>query len=140
MMREPPCGRNGAKTKRMKRILLIGAHNLFRQALAVVLGQEPDLEVMAQAGSLAEARGLWRAYDMAVVVDLRMPDGNAAEFVSDLRSQSTPRCKVLVLTERLASEDHVRAGAAGADGVLSTAGPVHERIDSLTRLGGTGAQ
>jgi len=121
----------------MKRILLIGAHNLFREALAVVLGQEPDLEVMAQVGSLAEARGVWRACDMAVVVDLRMPDGNAAEFVSDLRSQSTPRYKVLVLTDSLASEDHVRAGAAGADEVLSTAASLHEIIYVLKRLGGT---
>ena len=124
-------------TQRMKRILVVGAHNLFRQALAVVLGQEPDLEVMAQAGSLAEARGLWRAYDMAVVVDLRMPDGNAAEFVSDLRSQSTPRCNVLVLTESLASEEHLRAGAAGAEEVLCTAVSLHEIIDVLRRLGGT---
>ena len=137
MMREPPCGRNGAKTKRMKRILLIGAHNLLREALAVVLGQEHELEVMAQAGSLAEARGVWRACDMAVVLNLLMPDGNPVEFVSDLRSQSTPRCKVLVLTESLASEDHVRAGAAGADEVLSTAVPLHEIIDVLKRLGGT---
>ncbi len=121
----------------MKRILLIGAHNSFREALAVVLGQEPDLEVLAQAGSLAEAREVWRACDMAVVVDLRMPDGNAAEFVSDLRSQSTPRCNVLVLTESLASEDHVRAGAVGVDEVLSTAVSLQEIIDVLKRLGDT---
>jgi len=49
----------------MKRILLIGAHNSFREALAVVLGQEPDLEVLAQAGSLAERvrsgeRAIWQ--------------------------------------------------------------------------------
>ena len=121
----------------MKRILLIGAHNSFREALAVVLGQEPDLEVLAQAGSLAEAREVWRACDMAVVVDLRMPDGNAVEFASDLRSQSTPRCNVLVLTESLASEDHVRAGAVGVDEVLSTAVSLQEIIDVLKRLGDT---
>ena len=121
----------------MKRILLVGAHNLFREALAVVLRQEPDLEVMAQAGSLAEARGVWRACDMAVVVDLRLPDGNAVEFVSALRSQSTPRCNMLVLTDSLASEEHVRAGAVGAYEVLSTAVSLHEIIDVLKRLGGT---
>jgi two-component system response regulator DevR len=121
---------------KMKRILLIGAHNLFREALAVVLGQEPDLEVMAQAGSLAEARGVLRACDMAVVIDLRMPDGDAAQFVSDLSSRSTPRCEVLALTDSLAGEDHVRAGAAGADEVLPTAASLHQIIDVLKRSGG----
>ena len=123
----------------MKRIVLIGAHNLFREALAVVLGHEPDLEVMAQAGSLAEARGVLRACDMAVVMDFRMPaGGDAAQFVSDLRSRSTPRCEVLALTDSLAGEDHdVRAGAAaGADEVLPTAASLHQIIDVLKRLGG----
>ena len=58
----------------MKRILMVGAHNVFRQALVVAVGQEPDLEVVAQAGSLAEARQVWRTCDVAVVMDLLMPD------------------------------------------------------------------
>jgi hypothetical protein len=35
---------------------VVGAHNVFRQSLAVAVGQEPDLEVVEQAGLLAEAR------------------------------------------------------------------------------------
>jgi len=42
---------------------------------------------------------------------------------------------VLVLTESLASEDHVRAGAVGVDEVLSTAVSPQEIIDVLKRLG-----
>jgi DNA-binding NarL/FixJ family response regulator len=122
---------------RMKRLLLVGAHNVFRQALAVVVGQEPDLEVAAQAGSLAEARRVSRACDVAVV-DLPMPDGDGAQFVWELRrSQSTPRCTVVVLTESLAGEDHLRARAAGVEGVLSKAASLQELIGALKRLGGT---
>jgi DNA-binding NarL/FixJ family response regulator len=116
--------------------LLVGAHNVFRQALAVAVGQEPDLEVVAQAGLLAEARQVWRTCDVAVVMDLLMPDGDGAQFVCELRSQSTPRrCSVLVLTESLAGEDHIRTRAAGADEVLSKAASLQETIDALNRLG-----
>ncbi len=76
------------RVARMKRIFLVGAHNLFRQALAVVVGQEPDLEVVVQAGLLAEARRAPRACDVAVVVDLRMPDGDAAQLVGELRASA----------------------------------------------------
>jgi two-component system response regulator DevR len=118
----------------VKRILVVGAHNVFRQSLAVAVGQEPDLEVVVQAGSLAEARQVWRTCDVAVVMDLLMPDGDGAQFVWELRSQSTPRCNVLVLTESLVGEDHVRARAAGADVVLSKAASRQEIIDALKRV------
>jgi two-component system, NarL family, response regulator DesR len=124
----------------MKRLLLVGAHNVFRQALAVVVGQEPDLEVAAQAGSLAEARQVSRACDVAVV-DLPMPDGDGAQSVGELRrSQSTPpRCTVVVLTEKslAGEEDHLRARAAGVEEVLSKAASLQELIGALKRLGGT---
>ena len=38
------------------RVMLVEDHAAFRQALAFLLANEPDLEVVAQAGSLAEAR------------------------------------------------------------------------------------
>jgi len=38
----------------MIRILLVEDHVIFRNALALLLGREPDLEVVTQAGSLAE--------------------------------------------------------------------------------------
>jgi DNA-binding NarL/FixJ family response regulator len=38
------------------RVTLVEDHLSFRQALAFLLGREPDIEVVAQAGSLAQAR------------------------------------------------------------------------------------
>ena len=62
----------------MIRVLLVEDHAAFREALAFLLGREPDLEVVAQAGSLAEARGaLGGSLDVAVV-DLGLPTGTGA--------------------------------------------------------------
>jgi DNA-binding NarL/FixJ family response regulator len=119
----------------VKRILVVGAHNVFRQSLAVAVEQAPDLEVVAQAGLLAEARQVWRTCDVAVVMDLLMPDGDGAQFVWEIRSQSTPRCSVLVLTESPAGEDHIRTRAGSADEVLSKGASLQETIDALKRLG-----
>jgi hypothetical protein len=41
---------------RIVRIILVEDHAAFRQALAFLRGHEPDLEVVAPAGSLAQAR------------------------------------------------------------------------------------
>ena len=50
-------------------------HLSFRQSLAFLLSREPDLEVVAQAGSLAEARELLDIPLEVAVVDLNLPDG-----------------------------------------------------------------
>ena len=45
-------------TKETKRILLVTHHNAFREAMAIRLDQEEDLEVAWQAGSVAGTRGV----------------------------------------------------------------------------------
>ena len=44
--------------KDRKRILLVAAHNVFRESLAARLSQEEDLEVAWQAGSVADTRDI----------------------------------------------------------------------------------
>src|SRR5215203_2674246 len=73
------------------RVMLVEDHTAFRQALAFLLDQEPGIEVVAQSGSLAEAREALIAegrLDVAVL-DLR-PRGKAsgARRVSVLRSRT----------------------------------------------------
>ena len=72
----------------MSRIFLQEDHSWCRRALANLLEREPDLEVVAEAGSLIEARDEASAkapeIDLALI-DLLLPDGIGTDVIKDLR-------------------------------------------------------
>ncbi len=100
------------------RVALVDDEPLIRGGLAAVVGAEPDLEVVGQAGDGSEVLDLvGRTSPDVVLMDVRMPgvDGIAATRAL-VRAGSAAR--VLVLTT-FANDDHVfDALAAGADGFL----------------------
>jgi len=114
------------------RVLLVEDHASFREPLAFMLGREPDLEVVAQAGSVAEARHMLAGVDLAVV-DLGLPDGDGTGIIGPLRAAS-PRGIVLVLTASPDREAHARAVEAGAAGVLHKSVRLGEVVAAARRL------
>jgi DNA-binding NarL/FixJ family response regulator len=118
----------------MQRLLLVEDHASFRQTLALVFDQEPDFKVVAQAGTVAEARRVMedRAADLAVV-DLSLPDGEGVELIGDLR-EANPHFAALVLTASFDRAEHARAVEAGAAGVLHKSADVDEILDATRRL------
>src|SRR5215210_8134341 len=100
------------------RIMLIEDQADFRRLMEALLARQPDLEVVAQAGSLAEARSHPAAvrFDVAVL-DLGLPDGNGADLISEL-GRGNPDAAVLVLSASLHPTNLERATEAGADEVL----------------------
>jgi DNA-binding NarL/FixJ family response regulator len=102
---------------RTVRVMLVEDHVAFREAIAFLLTHEPDLEVVAQAGSLAEAREvLARRLDVAVI-DLGLPDGDGSELVGELR-RANPGISVLVLSAAMGPGHLDDVVKAGADAVL----------------------
>jgi two-component system nitrate/nitrite response regulator NarL len=120
------------------RIMLVEDHVSFRQALAFMFDRDPGFEVVAQAGSLAEAR-----HDLderetpegidAAVIDLSLPDGNGVELIEDLRSHN-PGLTVLVLSATLSQANLAKAMEAGADGVLDKLAGPGEIFGELRRV------
>jgi DNA-binding NarL/FixJ family response regulator len=116
--------------------LLVDDHASTREPLAFMLGQEPDFTVVAQAGSLAEARQALAEVGAGVdvaVVDLGLPDGSGDELIGVLRA-ANPRAVALVLTYFSDQERLARAVQAGASGVLHKSAPVTEVMDAVRRL------
>lgn len=82
----------------MIRLLLADDENMFRDALAMLLGLQDDLEVVAQAASGAEALAMGSAHEIDVaVLDLQMPgvDGIA---VAERLLASQPGLGCLIVT------------------------------------------
>jgi DNA-binding NarL/FixJ family response regulator len=120
------------------RVMLVEDHAAFRQALAFLLSGEPDLEVVAQAGSLAQARValLEEGLDVALL-DLALPDGNGADLIGELR-ESNPGVSVVVLSAAMGPGDLDEAVEAGADAVLDKIESLPTIANEVRRLGGSG--
>ncbi len=119
----------------MQRILLVEDHASFRQTLAYIFDGEADFEVVAQAGSLAEARrtAVGVGADLGVI-DLTLPDGEGVELIRELR-EANGDFAALILTASVDKTEHARAVEAGAAGVVHKSADVDEILDATRRLG-----
>jgi DNA-binding NarL/FixJ family response regulator len=121
------------------RLLLVEDHILFRDALALMLNRQPDLEVAGQCGSLAECRSLGddlADIDMALL-DVRLPDGDGTQLIEVLR-RANPRVKVLILTASFESGHLEKMAEVGADGVLDKTSDLKEIVAEVRRLASAG--
>lgn len=102
----------------MIRVLLVDDHPLVRDALAQLIGLEPDIEVTAVASTLAEARRRLAdgSFDVAVI-DLALPDGNGIELVREISARGEAT-RVLVLTGNEDQSILPQILAAGTTGIL----------------------
>ena len=114
----------------VKRILLVANHNAFREALAVRLNQEDDLEVAWQAGSITDTREVHLNGIDVALVDPLLPDGDGLELIREV-SVANPNALGLVLSHKLDPAMHHQALGAGADEVLSTNASMEEVINSV---------
>jgi DNA-binding NarL/FixJ family response regulator len=116
------------------RVLLIEDQTVLREALAVALSREPDIEVVGLAGTTAEARACVARTPVDVAVtELHLPDGPGTELIRDLRRRQ-PLVQVLVLTSIADRYDLAQALAAGAAGALHKTAPLAEIITAVRRL------
>ena len=119
----------------MQRILLVEDHTSFRQTLAYLFDQQPDFRVVAQAGTLVEARRAMEGSEADLgVIDLSLPDGEGTGLIAELRDANADFA-ALVLTASLDRADHASAVEAGAAGVLHKSADVDVILDATRRLG-----
>ncbi len=100
------------------RVFLVDDHEVVRRGVVDVLSTAPDLLVVGEAGTAAEA--LRTAPDLrpdVAVVDLRLPDGDGVQVAQELR-EAVPGIQVLILTSYSDDEALLHAVQAGAAGYL----------------------
>jgi PAS domain S-box-containing protein len=125
-------GEEGPEPEGGIRVLLVEDHASFREAAASVFEREPDFEVVGQAGSLAEARGMLEGVDVAVV-DLFLPDGWGKTLIEELR-EASPTAQALVLSASLERAQIARAVESGAAGVIHKSVGIDQVIEAVRRL------
>ncbi|MEU1486436.1 response regulator transcription factor [Streptomyces sp. NPDC005752] len=102
------------------RILLCDDHAVVRAGLLALLGGEPDIEVVGEAGSGEEAVALAaRLGPDVVLMDLQLGPGiDGVEATRRISAAGTGTVNVLVLTTYDTDADITRAIGAGATGYL----------------------
>ena len=120
---------------RRTRVMIVEDHADFRDLMEVLLDRQPDIELLAKAGSLVEARAQAARFELDVaILDLGLPDGNGADLIADLRRASN-EVRVLVLSASLDPAGIEEARSAGADEILDKLTPVDEILATVRRLG-----
>jgi two-component system response regulator DesR len=129
-MSEADSGQPGKRT----RVLLAEDQGMMRGALALLLGLEEDIEVVAQvaAGDRIVAEALAARPDVALL-DIELPGRSGLDAAAELR-KVLPSCQVLILTTFGRPGYLRRAMEAGAAGFLVKDGPVEELAEAIRRV------
>lgn len=128
MTNEPPA-------ERPLRLLLVDDHEVVRQGLAALLARRPAFQVVAEAGTVAEALAAARRFrpDL-VIMDVRLPDGTGIEACRDIRAEM-PEIRVVMLTSYPDEEAVLAAIMAGASGYLLKQIRGRDLVEALESVG-----
>ncbi|MET0704883.1 MAG: response regulator transcription factor [Mycobacterium sp.] len=97
-------------------VFLVDDHEVVRRGLIDLLGGDPELSVVGEAGSVAEAMArIPAARPDVALLDVRLPDGSGIDLCRDLlAAHDNLRCLILTsFTDEQSMLDAILAGASG---------------------------
>lgn len=113
------------------RVMCVDDHRIFREALAVVLANEPGLELVAEAATGEEAIFKFRQHEPDVtLMDLRLPGISGVDAIVAIRSEF-PQARIVALTTELGDVPIQRVLAAGAAGYVFKGMAMAELLDAI---------
>src|SRR5512144_1797485 len=117
------------------RLLVVDDHEVVRQGLVALLDRRPSFQVVAEAGTAAEAIEMARRYQPdLVVMDVRLPDGSGIEACREIRAEM-PGTRVVILTSYPDEEAVFSAIVAGASGYLLKQVRGRDLVSALEAVG-----
>ena len=116
-------------------LLIVDDHEVVRQGIAALLGRRPEFQVVAEAGTVAEAVAAARKFrpDL-VVMDVRLPDGSGIEACREIRAEM-PDTRVVMLTSYPDEDAVLSAIIAGASGYLLKQVRARDLVSALETVG-----
>ena len=115
-------------------VLIVDDHPLMREGIAAVIGSQPDMRVVGEAGDGREAVAQYRALRPHVtLLDLQMPNMGGVEAVAAIRAEFPSAC-LAILTTYSGDARTTQAIKAGAQGYLLKSALRRELTDAVRTL------
>ena len=116
------------------RVLLADDHAVVLEGLVAMIGRQPDMVVVAETESGANAVELWTTHRPDVsLIDLRMPGLDGIGVITAIR-RIDPAARAIILTTYDTEEDVYQAIRAGARGYLLKDARRAEVLDAIRRV------
>jgi len=117
------------------RLLVVDDHEVVRSGLVAMLGRREGFQVVAEAGTVAEAIEQANRFQPDIVVmDVRLPDGSGIEACREIRAEH-PEIRVVMLTSFPDEEAVLSAIVAGASGYLLKQVRARDLVAALESVG-----
>lgn len=118
------------------RVLICDDHEVVREGLLGLIGRQPGLTVVGEAGTVSDAIEMAaRARPDVVIMDVRLPDGSGVEACRAIR-EARPETKVIMLTSYADDEALFASILAGASGYLLKQTRGQAVVDAITTVAG----
>ena len=115
----------------MIRVLSVDDHPLLRGGIAALIGNQTDMEVVAEACNGREALEQFRKHRPDItLMDLQMPEMSGIDAVSAIRGEF-PEARIIILTTHAGDVQVSRALKAGARGYLLKGSLRNELLETI---------
>jgi DNA-binding NarL/FixJ family response regulator len=119
---------------RQIRVFSVDDHPLLHQGLATVIGNQPDMTLVAEAADGREATRLFREHTPDVtLMDLRLPDMSGIDAMIAILSEF-PEARIIILTTFAGDVEIQRALEAGARAYLLKSMPPKELVEVIRQV------
>jgi two-component system response regulator DevR len=116
------------------RVLICDDHEVVREGLRGLIGRQPGMTVVGEAGTVAEGiEAAARTRPDVVIMDVRLPDGSGVEACRTIR-EARPETKIVMLTSYADDEALFASIIAGASGYLLKQTRGQAVVDAITTV------
>ena len=116
------------------RVFSVDDHPLLREGIAALVNSQPDMELIAEAATGAEAVQVFKQQQPDVtLLDLRLPDMSGIDTLIAIRTEF-PEARIIMLTTFEGDVEIQRALQAGARGYLLKNMPPSQLLDVIRQV------